>query len=76
LALARGGALETVLDKVTGVFFKEQTLESLLGAMEEFKKLKFDGKAIRAHALRFNNKEGFKENIKGFIGKISDAAPA
>ena len=50
IAYGRGGALETVVDGITGVFFGEQTAESLVQAMGRFEQLEFSPEAIRRHA--------------------------
>ena len=39
IAYGKGGALETVVGGKTGVFFKEQTVSSLVEAVTEFEKL-------------------------------------
>ena len=54
IAYARGGALESVNDGVTGLFFPEQTVESLVAAVEAFEKLQFDPAAARRNSLRFS----------------------
>ena len=41
IAFRGGGYLETVVDGVTGVFYDEPTVESLIKTMEKFKSLKF-----------------------------------
>jgi len=66
IAYGGGGALESVLGGKTGVFFDEQMIESLIGAVKRFEGLKFDSKEIYQHALKFN-KENFKKKIKEFI---------
>jgi glycosyltransferase involved in cell wall biosynthesis len=38
IAFREGGALETIRENVTGLFFDEQTPESLINTMEEFEK--------------------------------------
>lgn len=53
VAFGRGGALETVKDGVSGVFFSEQTEESLLDAVERSCSTEWDPAAIRAHAETF-----------------------
>src|SRR6185503_10609464 len=50
VALGRGGALETVIDGETGVFFEEPTVESLAAALGRVGRLDFDSSRIRAHA--------------------------
>lgn len=54
IAFAKGGALETVVDGITGLFFKEQSVESFDEAMTRFKNLTFDHDVIRNHALQFD----------------------
>ncbi len=66
IAYGKGGVLDTVIDKKTGLLFKEQTVESLKQAILEFEKMKFDKTEIRKHALKFNE-ESFREKIKSFI---------
>ncbi|MBN1396597.1 MAG: glycosyltransferase [Bacteroidetes bacterium] len=72
-AYAKGGALETVVgsgSSPTGVFFYDQTVESLLDAVKSLSKMKFDADAIRRHAEKFDRKE-FKRQIAEYItGKM------
>ncbi|MDX2190404.1 MAG: glycosyltransferase family 4 protein [Bacteroidota bacterium] len=63
IAFGSGGVLETVVDNETGVFFNNQTTESLIDAIERFEKIKFDHIAIRNHSLQFS-KELFLEKFK------------
>lgn len=55
IAFGKGGALETVLDGKTGVFFHEQTEAALLDAVERYEDMKseFVPSEIRAHACLF-----------------------
>lgn len=66
IAYGKGGALETVVDKVTGVFFKEQSIESTVQGIMEFEKLRLDTQKIYEHAMKFS-RERFKEEIKKMI---------
>ncbi len=66
IAYRGGGALESILEGKTGVFFDEQTVGSLIEAVKKFEDLKFDSRAIYQHALKFN-KENFTKKIKEFI---------
>lgn len=68
IAYGRGGARETVIDKRTGLLFDEQTVPSLLDAIERFERLKdqFNANEIRQHATSFSE-EHFKQNFKVFI---------
>lgn len=54
VALARGGVLESVRDGVTGLFFKEQTPEALMGALSRFETAVWNPAVIRRHAETFS----------------------
>ena len=59
LAYDEGGARETVLDmnksnKPTGLLFKYQNEDSLIQAILEFSKIKFDPKDCKNHAKKFS----------------------
>jgi glycosyltransferase involved in cell wall biosynthesis len=53
VALARGGALETVVDGETGSLVQENSPEAFADAMRSALDSRFDASAIRAHAERF-----------------------
>jgi glycosyltransferase involved in cell wall biosynthesis len=68
LAFARGGALETVIDRPglrTGVLYPDQTAESLLSGLMRLKESEFDPPGIRAHALTFG-RDLYKERMKEY----------
>ena len=56
IAYGRGGCLETVIDRKTGVLFFEQTTNSLIEGIKTFESCesKFDKKVIRQHAETFS----------------------
>ncbi|WP_244502171.1 glycosyltransferase [Terriglobus roseus] len=54
IAYAAGGALETVREGVNGIFFAEQTVASLRGALERCEGTEWDPHAIRAHAETYD----------------------
>lgn len=64
-----GGALDTVKQNKTGVFFNEQNVDSLLKAIIDFENITFDYKLIREHSLNFSI-EIFQEKIQKHILKI------
>lgn len=66
IAYAGGGALETVVDGKTGLFFYEQTPEALAEAVQRFDETCFDSDAIRVHALRFDRK-AFQRKLADFV---------
>lgn len=70
IALGRGGALETVVDGETGIFFKEQTIDSLAGAIKRFAKFEptFEPQAARKQAEKFSV-ERYKREWGEFVEK-------
>ena len=76
IALARGGALETMVgldagdEPPTAVFFAEQTVEALAGAILRFEAAegRFEPKALRARAERFD-RPAFKARLEEWIAR-------
>jgi len=66
IAYAAGGALDTQCHGVTGVLFREQTVESLCDAVREAERIHFDPKVIRDCALQFDTC-AFEANIRRII---------
>jgi glycosyltransferase involved in cell wall biosynthesis len=62
IAYKAGGALDTVIEGKTGVFFNKQNKESLTKAIKKFKKLSFNQKDLIKNAERFS-KQKFKREI-------------
>ena len=62
IAFKAGGALDTVIDGKTGVFFEKQTVASLVKAIKKFKHLRFNGKDLMKNAEKFS-KENFKRRF-------------
>ncbi|HEC21468.1 MAG TPA: glycosyltransferase family 4 protein [Chloroflexi bacterium] len=54
IAYRGGGALDTVIEGETGLFFDEQSVESLCDALERFEGMTFSPAACRASAERFD----------------------
>lgn len=68
IAYRNGGALETISENITGLFFEEQTPESIIEAVKRFDASNFSPLQIRAYTERFN-KNIFQTNIKAFIDR-------
>jgi len=66
IAFRRGGALETVVEGKTGLFFDEQTPESLAACVEDFERRSFSAAACRTNAERFRP-EAFRDAIRHFL---------
>lgn len=66
IAYGAGGALETVVQGVTGEFFGTQTAECLAETVSRFDERRYDPQTIRKHAESFDI-EVFKGKIAAFI---------
>ncbi|TSC53487.1 MAG: group 1 glycosyl transferase [Parcubacteria group bacterium LiPW_39] len=66
VAYRGGGALEIIREGENGLFFEEQTTESLVNALKRFRPEQFDSRRIQFYARQFD-KEIFKNKIKEFI---------
>lgn len=71
IAYRGGGALETIIDGKTGVFFDDQTEISLAEAIGKYYQTDWNSQAIREHALKFD-KEIFKAKIVDKIRSSQD----
>jgi glycosyltransferase involved in cell wall biosynthesis len=66
IAFGKGGATETVVAGETGVFFQDQNVPSLIRAVEEFERLRFDPLRVRKNAERFSS-ERFRREFAALI---------
>ena len=55
IAYGKAGSLDTVQDQISGVFFYQQTEESIKDSISKFETLTFDSGIIRNHAIGFSN---------------------
>ena len=76
IAFGRGGALETVIEGKTGLFFKRQTPLCLIEAIQEFLEIeeKFDPQEIRKNAERFPRSR-FEREFKAFVDEAWEKFP-
>jgi glycosyltransferase involved in cell wall biosynthesis len=72
VALARGGALETVVDGVTGVLVPEATIDAFMTGLRRAEAARFDPAAIRDHAARFG-RDRFADEIRACIEETLNA---
>jgi glycosyltransferase involved in cell wall biosynthesis len=72
IAYGRGGVLESVIDGVTGMFFKEPTPGALSAAVQAADNVRWDGAMIRRHAERFS-RQRFVREITNFIAPLVGA---
>jgi len=66
IALGKGGAIDTVSENVSGIFFEEQTVESLKSAIDRFETMSFDSDEIKKNAEEFRA-EKFREKVKEVV---------
>lgn len=66
IAFAKGGALDIVVDGKTGIFFDEQTSESLEAALNRFAGLTFVPNILQKHAEQFSE-ERFISEVQEFV---------
>ena len=69
IAHKSGGALETVIDGKTGVFFKEWDTESLIDAIKRFEKTKIDPKDCVENAKKYS-KEAFTNKFLSILNNV------
>lgn len=63
IAYRKGGALDTVVENKTGVFFDDQNKESLKQAIAKFDKIVFNHKYLINNVKNFS-KENFKRRLQ------------
>ena len=66
LAFRRGGSADIIRDGVNGLFFSEQTVDSLAEGIKRFNVAQFKHDQVVKSAERFST-EHFRKNIKQII---------
>jgi len=66
IAFGKGGASESVLDNKTGLFFDEQSVQSLAEAINKFESLQFDAQEIIDRAEEFSEAV-FLDRVRAII---------
>lgn len=72
IAYAKGGALETVVDATTGVFFEQQTAEAIAEAALRLDRLNIDPSMCRQNANRFAVAEFVRRMSASIAGLTPD----
>jgi len=70
IALGKGGALETILDGKTGLFYEKSSPDAIRKAVLQFENMEFDRQEIRMQAEKFSSKRfsrEFESFVKGVI---------
>lgn len=69
IAYGKGGALETIKDRETGLFFHEPSVESFKKTVIQFEKEKFSSEKSRANALRFS-RQRHKDEMRDKLNQL------
>jgi glycosyltransferase involved in cell wall biosynthesis len=71
IAYRKGGVLDTVRENVTGIFFDEQSPESLIKAMDRFEAMEgqFSGREAFTEQVKPFSREAFKERVSRIIAE-------
>ncbi|MBI4318697.1 MAG: glycosyltransferase [Chloroflexi bacterium] len=68
IAYAAGGAMETIVEGVTGAFFRQPTVDALVRAVEAFDHRAFDPMRTRRHAEGFDVRV-FKRQLGAYVAE-------
>jgi glycosyltransferase involved in cell wall biosynthesis len=74
VAFKQGGATETVVEGVSGVFFAEQTVEAIIDAVKRLAEINLDPQNIADHAQQFGREQFLKKmraHIEGLLAERS-----
>jgi glycosyltransferase involved in cell wall biosynthesis len=69
IAYRAGGALETIVENDTGVFFDQQTSESLGDAIDRFERLDWSSDVLRRRAEEFSL-DVFRDRFRSFLRRV------
>jgi glycosyltransferase involved in cell wall biosynthesis len=73
VALAEGGALESVVDGTTGILVRDKTAEAFAAAFQDVATREFDSAAIRRHAETFG-KDRFQREFQQVVDESLNEA--
>lgn len=75
IAYRAGGAVETVVDGMTGIFFDKPNSRALIDAIEEFEGRIWNTRLLREHAEKFDRKV-FSFRVLQFLGAVAPTSCA
>lgn len=73
IAYKKDGAIDSIVDGTTGIFFDTQTVESLVEAIKRFEQLTFSPAVIQEYAEQFSE-EQFIKKITAFVDAHSSGS--
>ena len=71
IAFYGGGAVETIVEGLNGIFFREPSVRSLSAAMCLFDSMTWDPVAVQAHARTYDTSK-FHQRIREFLAQATD----
>ncbi len=71
IAYGAGGALDTIVEGKTGLFFREPTADALADAVRRMETTRFDPAVLRAHAERFSTPRFQRELDEALTGALN-----
>ena len=74
IAYRAGGAVETIIDGVTGVFFDRQDASALAEAIRHLERHEWSAKVLRHHAEGFGI-DVFQSRFRDFLAKVGAPVP-
>jgi glycosyltransferase involved in cell wall biosynthesis len=74
IAYRAGGAVETIVDGVTGIFFDRENPEDLAAAIVRFERIDWSPATLRHHAMRFGS-DVFQARFRSFLDKVGAPLP-
>lgn len=75
IAYRGGGAMETIVEGLTGVFFNKPTAASLIDAIEDFECRSWSQNALRRHAEKFD-RSVFAFRVLQFLASVAPSSCA
>ena len=75
IAYRAGGAMETIIDGTTGLFFDTQSAEALAAAIQESEQKTWSSSTIRKHAESFGV-DAFQARFRAFLEQVGAPIPA
>jgi glycosyltransferase involved in cell wall biosynthesis len=72
VAFKQGGATETVVEGVSGVFFAEQTVEAIIDAVKRLAEINLDPQNIADHAQQFGREQFLKKMRAHIDGLLAE----
>ena len=75
IAYRGGGAIETVEEGTTGIFFDQADSRALAQAIKKFENLRWDQRTLRRHAEKFD-RSVFAFRVLQFLGSVAPSSCA